>query len=192
MFPFSWFLLSILVVVVRFIISSICFFVFFCGLCMLISMSSAICCVFFIHELLFVLLIVLCMYTGLRSIRFIAYLVLFISILCSMSSILSSSYMDSLGVVCGILRVRFIILSRIVFNLFICVLFISHVSALYVIIGIMHVSSRVHIVYICIPLKLSSVAMYSIVCSAASVFCSIPFMWSSMLFFVFMVSPRYL
>ena len=111
-----------------FISSDISFFVFLCGLFMLIPRSSAICCVFFIYEL-FRLFIVLLMYAGLHFFRFIAYMVRFVSILCSMSSILSSSYMNSLGVVCGILRMRFITLLRIVFSLFICVLFISQRTA---------------------------------------------------------------
>ena len=87
--------------------------------------------------------------------------------------ICSSSYMHSLGVVWGIARILFIRLSNILFSFFFSVLFRSQVSDPCVMIGIMHVSSIVHIVSNWIPLKLSSPAINRLVWSAASVFLSI-------------------
>ena len=63
--------------------------------------------------------------------------------------------MHSLGVVWGIARSILIVLSSILFSVFIWVLFVSHVSEPCVMIDIMHVSISVHIVSICVPLKLS-------------------------------------
>ena len=83
-------------------------------------------------------------------------------------------------------------LSSRVLSVLFCVLLSVHFSAPYVIMGMIHASSRVHIVWSWIPLKFSSPAINRTVCNAALVFLLISCMWLSRLFLVFMISPRYL
>ena len=109
-----------------------------------------------------------------------------------MSMICSSLYRHSLGVDCGIIRMRLMTLSSIVLSFLVCAFVGVQVSLPYVIMGIMHVSSSVQIVCMAIPLKCSSPAMYRAVCSADSTFPSICCMCLSRVFFEVMVSPRYL
>ena len=85
----------------------------------------------------------------------------------------------SSGVDCGTWRILFMMLFMIlcIFWLSLCVVVL--LSAQYVIIGMVHVSTSFHIIAIFIPLKFLSFAMCSIVWYAASTFPSNIFMWSS-------------
>ena len=91
-----------------------------------------------------------------------------------------------------IARILFIRLSNILFSFFLSVLFRSQVSYPCVMIGIIYVSSIVHIVSIWIPLKLSSPAINRVVWRAASAFLSISCIWLLMFLLLLNVSPRYL
>ena len=101
-------------------------------------------------------------------------------------------YRFSLGVDVGVIKILFIMLSSIPLIFFIWSLLGFQVSAPYVMIGMMHVSTSFHIVSISLPLKFLSFAMYIIVWYATSVFLSIFFMWSSRLPLLLIISHRYL
>ena len=98
----------------------------------------------------------------------------------------------SFGVDCGTWRILFMMLFIIVciFWLSLCVVVL--LSAPYVIIVMMHVSTSFHIIAIFSPLKFLSFAMWSIVWYAASTFPSSIFIWSSRFPLLLMISPRYL
>ena len=67
-----------------------------------------------------------------------------------------------------------------------------HVSAAYISMGRMHVSTSFHMVFIFIWLKFLLPARLNIVCSAASVLPLSFFMWSSIVPLLLIVIPRYL
>ena len=86
--------------------------------------------------------------------------------------------MISLGVVVGVFRILFMILSNIICMCFISFLAVVHVSVAYSV-GIRHVSMSFHIVFISILLKLLFPAILKIVWIVAA---ALPFnllMWSS-------------
>ena len=97
----------------------------------------------------------------------------------------------SFGVDCGTWRILFMMLFMIVciFWLSLCVVVL--LSAPYVIIGMMHVSTSFHIIAMFSPLKFLSFAMWSIVWYATSTFPSSIFMWSSRFPLLLIISPRY-
>ena len=103
-----------------------------------------------------------------------------------------SNCMISLGVVVGVLRILFMILSNIVCMCFISFLVGVHVSVAYISVGIRHVSMSFHIIFISILLKLLFPAILKIVWIVAS---ALPFnllMWSSFVPLLFIVVPNYL
>ena len=69
---------------------------------------------------------------------------------------------------------------------------IVQVSSAYSIVGMMHVSTNFHIVFISSWLKSLLPAMLNMVCSAASVFLYVFVIWSSMVPLLFIVVPIYL
>ena len=77
-----------------------------------------------------------------------------------------------------------------IFWLSLCVVVL--LSAPYVIVGMMHVSTSFHIIAIFSSLKFLSFAMWSIVWYASSTFPSSIFMWSSRFPLLLIISPRYL
>ena len=115
----------------------------------------------------------------------------FISVIVWILRMPVSIVIASFGVDCGTWRIHFMMLFMIVciFWLSLCVVVL--LSAPYVIIGMMHVSTSFHIIAIFSPLKFLSFAMWSIVWYAASTFPSSIFMWSSRFPLLLMISPRY-
>ena len=110
----------------------------------------------------------------------------------SISHIPVSSCRISLGVVGGVRSILLITLSNIFCSCSVSFFVIVHVSAAYSIVGMMHVSTSFHIVFISSWLKSLLPAMLNMVCSAASVFPFVFLIWSSIVPLLFIVVPRYL
>ena len=97
-------------------------------------------------------------------------------------------YVASLGVDVGTMSIRLIMLSSTWSICFVSFLLGFHSSLPYVIMGMIHVSINFHIVSICIPLRIGSPAIGSMVCSAPSAFLLASSIWFLVVFMVYYFS----